>query len=351
VPAAERRRCADGGAHDAALWKQMASELGLQGILVPEALGGQGMGFLELGVALEEAGRVLLPAPLLATSLAILALRHAAGDAQQRRWLPALAAGSEIGTLAVVEDAGRWDASGVALEARVDGAEVVLDGCKPVVLDADAATLLVVAARLPETRGAEGVVLAAVPRDARGVRVVPLESLDPLRRQARVELDGARGEPLGAPGGAGPALERTVLQAAIALAAEMVGGAQRCLDMAVGHARQRIQFARPIGSFQAVQHRAAEVLLDLELARSAAWWALWVADEDGAELAEAAHLAKSTCGDAFRGAAEANVQIHGGIGFTWEHDAQLYFKRAHACDVLFGDAPAHRAALARRLGF
>jgi alkylation response protein AidB-like acyl-CoA dehydrogenase len=355
APSAELRRVMETPeGFDRAVWKQMGEELGLPGVHVPEALGGQGFGFLELGIALEEMGRVLFPSPYLSHVLALCAVMNAAGEAQARALVPPLAAGSEIATLAVVEGSGRWDAEGIALEARPEGEALLLTGTKAFVCDAEAADRLVVAARLPGTRGAEGITLCTLAASAPGVRVTLLEALDPLRRQARVVFDGARAEPLGEPGAAGPALARTLAQAAIALSAEMLGGAQRCLDAAVAYAKERVQFARPIGSFQAIQHKAAEVLLELELARSASWWASWVAaggDESEGALAHAAHLAKSICADAYRRAAAENVQIHGGIGFTWEHDAHLHYKRAHGSDTLYGDATYHRAELARGLGF
>jgi alkylation response protein AidB-like acyl-CoA dehydrogenase len=355
APPAELRRLMETPeGFDRAVWKQMGEELGLPGVHLPEELGGQGAGFLELGIVLEEMGRTLFPSPYLGHVLAACAVLNAGSDAQARAWLPPLAAGSEIAALAVVEEAGRWDAAGIALEARPEGSQVILHGVKPFVPDAHAAERLVVAARLPGSRGEDGVVLCTLAAAAPGVKIVKLEAMDPLRRQARVELSGARAEPLGQPGAAGPALARTLHQAAIALAAEMVGGAQRCLDAAVAYAKERVQFARPIGSFQAIQHKAAEVLLELELARSASWWASWVAsggETSPGALAHAAHLAKSVCGDAYRRAAAETVQIHGGVGFTWEHDAHLHYKRAHGSDTLYGDAGYHRGEMARGLGF
>jgi alkylation response protein AidB-like acyl-CoA dehydrogenase len=349
-PAEVRRASQSAEGYDVDLWKQMGEELGLQGVHVPESCGGQGFGFLELGIVLEEMGRGLTPSPFLPTALATLAIRNAATAAQQEALLPALASGSEIATLAVTEASGRWDAVGISLEAAPDGDEVVLSGEKPFVIDAAAASRLVVAARQPGSSGAQGITLCTLAGDAPGVQVAPVESMDPLRRLGRVELREARAQVLGEAGGAGPALRKTAAQACIALSAEMVGAAQRCLDMAVEYAKVRVQFARPIGSFQAIKHKAADVLLELELARSAAYWACWVADEDGPELEEAAHLAKALCGDALRLASAENIQIHGGIGFTWEHDAHLYYKRSQGSDVLFGDPVEHRAALATHLG-
>jgi alkylation response protein AidB-like acyl-CoA dehydrogenase len=350
APAAEVRRVMDTPeGFDRALWGQMALELGLPGVHLPEAVGGQGGGFLELGIVVEEMGRVLLPSPYLSNAVACLAVRAAAGDAHPR--LAELADGREIGTLALVEEAGRWDAEGVAARAVVEGEALHVTGTKPFVPDGQAASVFVVAAREPGTRGEAGLTLCSVRADAPGVRVTPLETTDRLRRQARLELDGAPAEPLGAPGGAARALRETVARACILLGAEMVGASERALEMAVAYARERVQFGRPVGSFQAIKHKAAEVLQELELARSVAYWALWVADEDGDELEQAAHLAKAMGGDALRRASAENIQIHGGLGFTWEADPHLYYKRWQSADVLYGDATAHRAALARLLGF
>ena len=351
-PADVRRAMASPAGYDAALWRELSEGLGLTGVHLSESFGGQGAGFLELGIALEEMGRVLLPSPFFASAvLATQAIRNAGSDAQQRRWLPSLAAGAEIATLAVAEARGGWDAAAITALATPDGGVLALDGAKSAVLSGDAAQRIVVAARLPGTSGEDGVTLCSVDAGAPGVKVLAGEPLDPTRRVARVELSGARAEALGLPGAAWPALRKTLAQAAIALSAEMVGGTERALELTVAYAKQRIQFARPIGSFQALKHKAADVLIELELARAASYWAWWVADNDRPELAEAAALAKSSCGDAFTRAAAECVQIHGGIGFTWEHDAQLYYKRAKVCDALLGDAAQQRAALAVELGF
>jgi len=350
-PAELRRMCGAPEGFDRTLWKQMAEELGLQGIHLPEAAGGQGFGFLELGIVLEEMGRALLPSPFFASSvLAAEAIRCVAGEDEQRALLPGIASGAEIATLAWVEDAAGWDPTALGLAARPEGAAFRLEGTKRAVLSADAATRLLVAARLPGSAGADGLVLLALEAGAPGVRVVREESLDLARRVGRVELDGARAEPLGRPGAAGPGLAKALRRAAVALSAEMVGGAACALDMAVAYTRQRVQFGRPVGSFQALKHMAADVLLELELARSAAYWAWWVAEQDGPELAEAAALAKSSCAEAYLLAAATNLQLHGGIGFTWEADPHLHYRRARADAALLGEPGFHRAALARELG-
>jgi alkylation response protein AidB-like acyl-CoA dehydrogenase len=350
APATELRRMfASPAGYDAALWKQMAAELGLQGIHLPESAGGQGFGFLELGIVLEEMGRALLPSPYFASCvLAAEAVRCTGGELDPL--LPGIASGEVIATLAWVEPGAGWAPSEVALEARADGAAYRLSGAKRAVLSADAATHLVVAARLPGTRGDAGLTLLALEANAAGVRVAAEEPLDLTRRVGRVELDGARARLVGPAGGAAPGLRKALLRSTVALSAEMIGGAARALDMAVDYAKQRVQFARPIGSFQALKHAAAEVLLEVELARSASYWAWWVADQDGAELAEAAPLAKSACAEAYSLAAATSLQIHGGIGFTWEADPQLHYRRARADAALFGEPAAQRAALARELG-
>lgn len=346
-----RRMAGSPEGFDRALWKQMAEELGLQGVHVPEVYGGQGFGFLELGIVLEEMGRVLLPSPFFASSVLATAAILVAGTEEQRAGLlPGLAGGECIATLALVEPGGGWGPAQVGLVAEPDGEGYRLTGTKELVLAADVADFLIVAARLPGTVGVDGLTLCIVDGSDGGLKHISEEPLDITRPLARVEFDSARAKPLGAPGKAAQPLATVLAQGAIALTAEMVGGAARCLDTAVEYAKVRVQFGRPIGSFQAIKHKAAEVLLDLEMARSAAYWAWWVADEDGEELFEAASLAKATCADAFHHAARENIQIHGGIGFTWEHDAHLYFKRATANDLLLGDAADHRLRLAEILG-
>jgi alkylation response protein AidB-like acyl-CoA dehydrogenase len=350
-PAELRRMLAAPAGYAPALWKQMAAELGLQGVHLPESVGGQGGGFLELGIVLEEMGRALLPSPFFASCvLAAEAIRCVGGEAEQRAWLPGIASGEEIATLAWVEAGTGWEPEAIAMQARPEAGGFVLAGAKQAVLAADAATRLVVAARLPATQGADGLSLFTLEAGAPGVRVVPEEAIDLARRVGSVELDGARAEPLGPPGGAAPGLRKALLRAAVALSAEMIGGAERALELAVAYAKQRVQFARPIGSFQAVKHAAADVLLELELARSAAYWAWWVADRDGAELAEAAPLAKSACAEAYALAAATSLQIHGGVGFTFESEVQLHYRRARADAALLGEPAQQRAALARELG-
>jgi alkylation response protein AidB-like acyl-CoA dehydrogenase len=352
APSAEVRRLMEASeGYDPGVWKQMAEELGLQGVHLPEACGGQGFGFLELGIVLEEMGRVLFPSPYFATvCLAANAVLNAGSESQKRALLPGIAAGETLATLALCEESGGFDAAGITLVATPDGGGYRLDGHKSFVIDGHIADCLVVAARRGGSEGTDGVTLVTVRSDDPGVVATPLETMDEIRKQARIEFSGARAELLGEEGGGWPPLSKTLDQANIMLAAEMLGGSQRCLEMAVDYAKVRMQFARPIGSFQAIKHKAAEMLLEVELAKSAGYWSWWVADQRGEQLAEAASLAKSVCTDTFLRAAGENIQIHGGIGFTWEHDAHLYLKRAKGSEILFGDATEHRSRLATQLG-
>ncbi len=348
APSTEVRRLMETSeGYDPAVWKQMAEELGLQGIHLPEEYGGQGFGFLELGIVLEEMGRVLLPSPFYATvCLAANAILNAGNQSQKQALLPGIAAGETLATLALCEDSGRFDAAGITLEAVPEGEGYRLDGHKSFVIDGQVADCLVVVARLAGSTGTDGITLVTVHSNDPGVAATPLETMDEIRKQARIEFSGARGEILGEEGKGWPPLAKTLDQANIMLAAEMLGASQKCLEMAVEYAKVRMQFARPIGSFQAIKHKAAEVLLEIELAKSAGYYSWWVADERQEELAEAASVAKSVCADTFLLAAAEGIQIHGGIGFTWEHDAHLYLKRAKGSEILFGDATAHRARLA-----
>jgi alkylation response protein AidB-like acyl-CoA dehydrogenase len=302
--------------HDPALWRRMA-DLGWPGLIIPEAYGGAGLGLGELGALLEELGRSLAPTPFLATAvLAPTAILRAGDEAQRRARLPGLAAGTTLATLAVLGET-------VVRAVR-------LHGEKRFVVDGHAADLLVVAA---------GDDLYLVDGADPGITRQPTPTLDGTRRLCRVGLDGARAERLAGDGAA--ALAHTLDVARVALAAEQLGGADRCLDMAVDYAKTRVQFGRAIGSFQAVKHTLADMMVAVEAARSACRYAAWVADTTPAELPLAAAIARQTATQTYLHCAGANIQVHGGVGFTWEHDAHLYFKRARAAATLFaGDARA-----------
>jgi alkylation response protein AidB-like acyl-CoA dehydrogenase len=338
-------------AYDRALWSRMAGELGLHSLHLPEEYGGQGFSLAELVVVLEEMGRVLLCAPFFATvCLGANAILNGAGDAQRRALLPGIAAGETVATLALTEADGRWEPEGIATEAVPDGGGWRIRGTKTFVVDGLAADLLVTAARRPGTTGVAGVSLFVVRGDAPGLLRTPLSTMDQTRRQARIDLDGVRAELLGEEGDGWRALSTTLDQAAVCLAAEMVGGADRCLEMSVDYAKTRVQFGRPIGSFQAIKHKCADMLVEVESARSAVAYAGWAAAEDPGELPVAASMAKAYCSDVYVHAAAETIQIHGGIGFTWEHDAHLYFRRAKSSEVLLGGPSHHRELLAQRVG-
>jgi len=347
--------------YDPAVWSQMADQLGLQSLIIPEEYGGAGFGYVELIVVLEEMGAALLCAPYFSSvALAANALLASGDEAAKKALLPGIAAGETIATLALTEDNGRWDFDGVTLQAEKSSGnqgasgqeapgpsseEWVLDGHKMFVLDGHTADLILVVGRT-----SKGLSLFAVRSEADGLVRTPLATMDQTRKQARLEFNHTPAWMVGKEGGAEAGLSRTLDLAAVALAAEQVGGAQHCLDSSVEYAKTRIQFGRPIGSFQAIKHKCADMLLEVESAKSAAYYAGWAAAEDSDELPVVASLAKSYCSEAYFHAAAENIQIHGGIGFTWEHDAHLYFKRAKSSELLFGDPAYHRELLAQRIG-
>jgi alkylation response protein AidB-like acyl-CoA dehydrogenase len=344
--AAVREQMETEAGYDEAVWRQMGEQMGLQGLVIPEELGGSGYGYIELIVILEEMGRSLLCAPFFSTVvLAGNTLVHCGDEAAQKDYLPGIAAGETIATLAFTEENGRWDAEGIGATATVDGDAWKLDGTKMYVLDGHTASLLIVAARTDV-----GVSLFAVDGDAAGLTRTALSTMDQTRKQAKVELVNVPGRLIGTDGAGWSVLDRVLDLAAVALAAEQVGGAQKCLEMAVEYAKDRVQFGRPIGSFQAIKHKCADMLLEVESAKSAAYYAGWCAAELNDELPSTASLAKAYCSEAYFHAAAENIQIHGGIGFTWEHPAHLYFKRAKSSELLFGDPTYHRELLAQRIG-
>ena len=332
--------------YDPAVWSQMADQLGLQSLIIPEAYGGSGFGYAELMIVFEEMGAVLLCAPYFATvALATNALLMTDDESAKKDLLPGLGTGQVIGTLALTEDNGRWDSEGVELRASGTAGDWVLDGHKSFVIDGYTADLIVVVGRTDS-----GLSLFAVQGGARGLSRQSLSTMDQTRKQARLEFERTPARLIGSEGGAAEGLSRALDRAVIALAAEQVGGAQHCLDSSVEYAKNRIQFGRPIGSFQAIKHKCADMLLEVESARSAAYYAGWAVAEDSDEVPVVASLAKSYCSEAYFHAAAENIQIHGGIGFTWEHDAHLYFKRAKSSELLLGDPTYHRELLAERIG-
>jgi alkylation response protein AidB-like acyl-CoA dehydrogenase len=350
-PATVRRLMETEAGWDAAAWRELNRQLGLCGVHVPEEYGGQGFGFVELGIVLEEMGRALVCAPYFAsTVLATTAILNVASEAQKAALLPPLVAGEQVATLAFTEPDGRWDAAGVATTAtRADGG-FRLDGVKSFVLDGHTADLVVVLARSPGSSGEEGLSLFTVPGDAPGLTRTPLQALDPTRKLARLEFDGARAELLGEAGAAAAPVAKTLAQAAACLASEMVGGAERLRESALDYANLRMQFGRPIASFQSMKHKQADMLLEVELAKSAAYVAAQAAADDDAELPALASLAKAAASEAYLQTAIHTIQIHGGIGFTWDNDTHLWFKRAKSSEAFLGDPAWHRENMLRAWG-
>ncbi len=332
--------------YDAAVWSQMGEQLGLQGLAIPEEFGGSGYTFVELGIVLEEQGRALLCAPFFSTVvLAANTLLHSGDDAAKAAHLPGIASGETIATLAFTEPSGKWDESGITTEATAAGDGWTLNGVKSFVLDGHTASLIIVAART-----AKGVSLFTVAGDASGLTRTALSTMDQTRKQAKLEFANTPATLLGTEGEGWAVLSTVLDLAAVGLAAEQVGGAQKVLEQAVEYAKVRVQFGRPIGSFQAIKHKCADMLLEVESAKSAAYYGLWCAAEQNDELPSVASLAKAYCSEAYFHATAENIQIHGGIGFTWEHPAHLYFKRAKSSELLFGDPTYHRELLAQRIG-
>ncbi|MBE9374610.1 acyl-CoA/acyl-ACP dehydrogenase [Saccharopolyspora sp. HNM0983] len=318
--------------HDPQLWKLLAEQLGVTGLAVPERSGGAGAGPVELAVVQEEFGRALFCGPYLGSSVLAATLLDALGD--ETGHLTEIAAGHRIAAVALAEDTAGWDVPRLGATATEDGGTWRVSGAKRFVLDAACADVLLVVTRGPR-------VFAVDPAD-RGVTVQPLQVFDPTRRQADVRFDRATAQPVGDPDRSAAALDRALRTAEVMLAAEQAGGARAALDMAVDYARTRFQFGRAIGSFQAVKHLCADLLVEVESAHSAAFAAAWALAEDAPQIDEHTALAQAFCSEAFEKAAADNIQIHGGIGFTWEHPAHLYLRRARTGTRLFGSPDQHR---------
>ncbi|HEY3800737.1 MAG TPA: acyl-CoA dehydrogenase family protein [Caulobacteraceae bacterium] len=350
-PSEVRRMMATDAGWEAERWRDLNGRLGLCGVHVPEEYGGQGFGFVELGIVLEEMGRALVPLPYFAsTVLATTAVLNGATAAQKAALMPPLVAGERVATLAFAEPSGRWDGAGVEATATAAGGKYRIDGVKSFVLDGATADLVLVLARAPGSAGDEGLSLLAVEADAAGLTRAPLKALDPTRKIARLEFAGVEGALLGEAGGAAAPFAKTLAQAAACLASEMVGGAERLRESALDYANLRMQFGRPIASFQSMKHKQADMLLEVELAKSAAYTAAEAAAEDSAEAPALASLAKAAASEAYLQTALHTIQIHGGIGFTWDNDTQLWFKRAKSSEVFLGDPTWHRERMMQAWG-
>jgi alkylation response protein AidB-like acyl-CoA dehydrogenase len=354
-----RRAMATEAGYETDLWQRICSEMYWQAIHVPEQYGGMGLGYVELVATMEQMGRYLLCSPFFATvCLGGNALLQAGSEQQKTHWLGRLCEGDLTATLAFNGGSARWDAEAITATWRRDGEDFLLNGDYRYVIDGHTADLLVVAAREEGSVGEQGIGLFLLPADTDGLTREWLPTMDQARKQAALTLRGvqlAADAAMGEAGEAWPDLSRVIDMAAVALAAEQVGGCQRLLDLTVEYTTERVQFNRPIASFQAVKHKAADMMLRTEVARSAIYYAACIAQEAredgplGDELAEAASVAKSYCSDAYFAVAGESLQLFGGVGFTWEYDVHLYFKRAKSSEQMLGNGVHHRERLAAML--
>jgi alkylation response protein AidB-like acyl-CoA dehydrogenase len=337
-------------AFDERLWKRLA-DLGWTALGIPEQYGGVGT-FLDLVVVLEEAGRALLPGPFFATmGLAVPVLIEMGSEAQKKEALGAIAQGSARATVALTEGSGRWDAESVTLTAKPTGNGWQLDGVKHFVPDAEVADYIAVVART-RGEGEDGITVFLIKGKPDGMTVTPLKAMDMTRRWTEVRFDKVQLDAstvMGSPHNAWPNLKRALEWATAALCAEMIGGGQKVLETSTEYAKTRQQFGKPIGIYQAVSHKLADMLVQSESARSATYYAAWTVDADAPDRSLASSMAKAYVSDAYRKIAGDGIQVHGGIGFTWEHDMHLYLKRAKASEVTLGDATYHRELVAQAL--
>ena len=330
---------------DPKVWSQMANQLGLTAVAIPEEFGGLGYGQVELGVVFEEMGRALLCAPYFSTVAMGVNLLLASGDEVIcSHYLPQVASGEVRLAVAASESDTDWSTIEISTVATT-GDEAHLSGKKPYVIDGFTATHILVLAR-----NQDGTSLYLVNGSERSISKAPELSLDMTRKLTTLAFEATPALLVGSPGAGIAYYEAMLNKSLICLASEQVGGAQHVLEMAVEYAKTRIQFGRPIGSFQAIKHKCADMLVDIESARSAAYYSSWVVDNEPEELPTVAFLAKAFCSQAYFSAAAENIQIHGGIGFTWEHDAHLYFKRAKSSELMFGSPAYFRERLAEIIG-
>ncbi len=336
----------DDAGYSPELWSKMA-EQGWQGLLVPEEHGGAGFDFLDLCVLLEEFGRALVPGPFMSTVLGgAVPLIEIGSDEQKAEFVPRIASGDVIFTLALTEPSARFDEEGVQCEASVSGGEVTFNGTKLFVSDANVADYLVVAGRT-----GNGVTLGIVATDQAGVEVTQLQTIA-RDKQAEVKLNGATGQLLGTDGGGWDALQPVINRYTVAECAYLVGLAQMDFEISVDYAKERVQFGRPIGSFQAIQHKCADMVTDVDGSRFIMYKAAWslATDQPGDDTQMSVNMAKAWCSEATRRVVAHGQQIHGGIGFTKDYKIQLYFRRQKRAELAFGDADYHRELVAQQLG-
>jgi len=340
------RAVLDGNAHlDRDLWKGLA-EMGFLGIAIPEAFGGAGAGYLELCVIAEEIGRALAPVPFSSTVyLAAEAILLAGSAAQKQKWLPLIASGAAIGTLALFEGKGNPSPKSIQLTAAGGS----LTGIKKPVPDGAIADFVIVAARTGSTGRDSDIALFLVEMNSAGIEARALTSIDPTRGQAELTFKNCAAEPLGAAGEGWSLLSQLLDRAAVLTAFEQIGGADRALEMGRDYALDRIAFGRPIGSFQAVKHMLADMYVSATLARSNSYYGAWALSTNAAELPEAAAAARISATQAFQHCAKNNIQVHGGMGFTWEFDCHLYYRRANATALGLGSLSYWEDALIERM--
>ena len=344
-PATVRLLWDDPRGESESMWKEM-SQLGWLGLSLPEAYGGSGLGMVETAILLEELGRAAYPGPYFPTVLAAAAVDAAGSDAQKKRWLSAIATGDARATVALLDSDMDWDPAAVTTRAEKSSKGWTLSGTKRFVPWAHVANVLLVPARAPE-----GPSLFLIDPSAAGLKLSPVQGMDLATRWVHLEMDKVPVAPdavLGAPGQAAPLIGELLRRGAVGAAAEMLGAARRCLDMAVGYAKVREQFGQPIGSFQAIRHKCSEMLLEVENSHSAVYYAAWAQDAKADDHELAASVAKAYVGDAARKVCGEAIQVHGGIGFTWEYDLHIYFKRAKALESMYGDVDYHREQIVRR---
>jgi alkylation response protein AidB-like acyl-CoA dehydrogenase len=344
-----RQMMADSTAHDPAFWQKLVQQ-GWPGLLIPEAYGGTNGTFLDMTVIAEELGKAILPGPFFAAALmGAPVFLEGASDALKKEFLPKIAEGKFIPTVAIAEASGRFDAGGIELIATKKASGYALTGEKFFVPDAHVADAIVVAARTGAA-GESGVTLLCVPANAPGLTVTQLKTVDMTRRMCHIKFDNVSADTIiGSPDQGWPILRRMLEVATSALSTEMVGTAQKSLDIAVDYAKTRVQFGKPIGSFQAIKHKCVDMMVAVENARSLAYYAAWTVDERVAEVKSAVPMAKAYASDMAKNVTSESIQVHGGIGFTWEHDCHLYHRRALAGEANLGNAPIHRETVAQTL--
>ena len=332
------------------LWKKMA-EQGWQGLIIPEAYGGSGMGFMDLIILIEEFGRALVPGPFIPTTVAAIALLEAGSEEQKKQWLPRIASGEQIWTLAFTEPSARFDAEGVQLTAKKEGDNYVLNGTKLFVRDSHVADMMVVVARTGGS-GEDGISLFIVDAKAPGITHTPLRTIA-SDKQTEIKFENVKvpaANLMGEEGKAWPVFKKIANKATVIECAYLVGLAQQDFDITVNYAKERVQFGRPIGSFQAIQHKAADMVTDVDGSRYIMYKAAWAVAEDEPDADEQVHMAKAWVSEASRRVVAHGQQIHGGIGFTKDYKIQLYFRRQKAAELAWGDADFHRELVAQGMG-